>query len=164
MHPVLSMHSFFSLAAFSGFSHLLSVGLLIYHTVPLHDNQLQQMSLQASSWSRDRRIFRTTVRAEMHFPGKISLYFVSEQHERKWCFLKIKIQRTTLFKELRYLWITLITVVRPIFSNSFDFHYLVCFCNWFLNWSWINFPVLLSYSDIFPPTHQYSFVLVAKLR
>lgn len=103
LHPVLSMHSFFSLAAFSGFSHLLSVGLLIYHTVPLHDNQLQQMSLQASSWSRDRRIFRTTVRAEMHFPGKISLYFVSEQHERKWCFLKIKIQRTTLFKELRYL-------------------------------------------------------------
>lgn len=46
VHPVLSMYSFFSLATCSGFSHVLSVGLIIYQTVPLHDNQLQQIISQ----------------------------------------------------------------------------------------------------------------------
>lgn len=87
--PALVRNLFFSFAAISVVSHLLSIlRLLIHHTVLLHDNKLQQdVFLQAWSQDRDSRIFTITAYAVVRMLGNIFLYFSSEQDERK-CFNK----------------------------------------------------------------------------
>lgn len=93
--------TYFSPLQLSLFFHIF-MGLLIHHTVALHDNPLQHMCLFRPLLGAEEGFCNNRVSINAFF-GKISSYFIREQHERKWCFIKkIKIQKT-FFKEVRHL-------------------------------------------------------------